>query len=229
MKFVYVLLTTLVLGVGGCKSPGKNQNALFSHAEVIRENTEVIQDTARDIMVQSEVIAEQVQINDKALRTVLEEQGTVGAQPVAERLSEALGANAAILEARQGINLKAHQIDEVAGTITVSADTITRAAGRVEDVPSFWERLSTSIRRLILIALGLVVIIIGWRFGLDKIVKSIMGLVSGGIESASEWAHRKYQGPVKLLKEGKTGEAIAALRSAIPRLDESFKRSDSGA
>ncbi len=213
----------------GCRGPGKNQNNLFTQAEAIRENTETIQTEAREIMVQSEVIAQNVQINDDAIRAVLESGATVVAPDISGPLSKALDANAGILEARGKVSTSAHAINVTAGLISQSADEVTHSARRVEDVPSFWERLSTSIRRLILIALGLVIIVVGWRFGLDKLVKSILNVFSTGINKASDWAYYKYVGPAKLIREGKTDEAIAALRATIPGLDKSFKRSDGNA
>ena len=225
-KYIVTFSLLLCILLFGCKGIGKNQNNLYTQAEVIRENSKAIQAEAREVMVQTEVIAEQVQIADNAIRGVLESQGTIDAPNVSERLGVALGANQSILAARTEINTKVHQIDQIAGVNTQAANAVTKSAGRVEDVPSFWERLTTSVRRLILIALGLVIVVIGWRFGLDKLVKSILNTISNGINTASDWAYAKYQGPAKLIREGKMEEAIAALRATIPGLDKSFRSRD---
>lgn len=220
----WVMVSCVILF--GCNRSGKNQNNLFNQAETIRLNAAQVQDEARKVMVSTERIASQVQINDNAIRGVLDQGGTITAPEVVERLGLALGANASILKERNGIVQSAHKVDTLAGDMTQAANSVTKSANRVEDVPSFWDRLTTSVRRLILIALGLVVIIIGWRFGLDKIVKSCLTIVSNGINTISDWAYSKYEGPAKLIREGKTEEAIAALRSAIPGLDKTFKRGD---
>jgi hypothetical protein len=210
----------------GCRHAGKNTDNLYTQAETIRENSAAVRDLSGEQLNSTENIHKHVQINDNAIREVLSAVPPEGAPQVVERLETALGANAGILAETDKINTAAHDIHSRATDMGRAADSVTHSAGRVEDAPSFWEKLSTSIRRLILIALGLVVIIIGWRFGLDKLVKSVLGVVSSGINTASEWAHSKYVGPAKLIREGKTNEAIAALRAAIPGLDKSFRRND---
>jgi len=56
------------------------------------------------------------------------------------------------------------------------------------------------------------------------LVKSVLGFVSKGIMVVSNWFYAKYDGPVKLIKEGKVNEGIAALRSAVPGLNRSFSK-----
>lgn len=224
-----ILLLAVFSILSGCaSSKGRNQNNLFNQAQVVRDNAEATKAEAREIMAKTEVIYNQVQVNDNAIREVLDSQATVGAPVVSERLGEALMANTAILEARSDISASAHAVDKLAGSTYQAANEVTSSARRVEDVPSFWDRLSTTIRRLILLALGLVVIVIGWRFGLDKLIKSGLNVVSTGINKMSEWAYSKYVGPAKLIREGKTNEAIAALRATIPGLDKSFRSTSSG-
>lgn len=224
----FCLLLSLLLVFSGCASrSGKNQTTLFREAEAMRVAASDIKDASGKAMQELEHIHTALQAADKAVGQAVDNTPTETAPLVLESLSVARLALGEASVARDSVSTEVHKVHAIAGGIKESADKVTKSANHVEDVPSFWDRLTTSIRRLILIALGLVVIIIGWRFGLDKIVKSFLAAVSTGINTASDWAYSKYEGPAKLVREGKMDEAIAALRSAVPGLDKTFKRGGS--
>lgn len=224
----FCLLLSLLLGFTGCASrSGKNQTTLFREAEAMRVAASDIKSASGNAMQELEHIHIALQAADKAVGQAVDNTPVDTAPLVLESLSVARVALSEAAVARDNTSVEVHKVHAIAGGIKESADKVTKSANHVEDVPSFWDRLTTSIRRLILIALGLVAIIIGWRFGLDKIVKSCMTAISTGINTASNWAYSKYEGPAKLVREGKMNEAIAALRSAVPGLDQTFKRGDS--
>jgi hypothetical protein len=221
-KFIAVCLLFVV----GCKSQsvGKNQNIIYKEAEATRQAMVHVKTQADTVAVKLAEIEQSSQLAYESLSSVLLETPTDVALPHGERLKTALKANADILEDVDGAEVATKEIIQSTKVVTTSANQVTKAASNVQDVVGFWESLGDGIRKVVTLLTLVLVVIIGWRFGLDSLIKSILGWVSKGFTWTSDWFYSKYDGPVKLISEGKVHEGIAALRSAVPGLNKSFQK-----
>ena len=221
-KFIAVCL----LFVSGCQSHpvGKNQNIIYKEAEATRQAMVNVKAQAETVTVKLAEIQQSSQLAHESLSSILLETPADVATPHAERLKTALKANADILEDTDTAQTATKEIVAATKAVTTSANQVTKAASNVQDVVGFWESLGDGIRKVVTLLTLALVVIIGWRFGLDSLIKSILGWVSKGFTWTSDWFYSKYDGPAKLMAEGKIHEGIAALRSAVPGFNKSFQK-----
>jgi hypothetical protein len=225
-KFVNILCIVIAVIAVGCKSSsvGKYQNSLYKESDNIQQAMVQAKEQATNVSVKLDKIEESSQTAYNAISSVLLVTPAVGSPQVQESLKTSLKANADILVDVQAAKQSTDAILGVTKEVTVSAKEVGKAANNVQDVVGFWESLGSGIRKVVTLLTLALVVIVGWRFGLDTLVKSVLGFVSKGIMVVSNWFYAKYDGPVKLIKEGKVNEGIAALRSAVPGLNRSFSK-----
>ncbi len=211
MKYLYTILLVGLLSLSGCRSHNGAKEDITQTAKAVESNAaQIKQDAARGL------------VSLEATHNALE-------QSKAHLTSPAPSAEDAIasIDAAQGHRAEAaesfHAIHATAGTVGKDAQRVQSKATRVENKTTFLDSLGFYIKLLVFSIVSVLVLAVGWRFGLDRIVKSIAGTIAGWIEYFGDRIHRKLDGPTKLLIEGKTDEAIAALRQAVPALDKKIK------
>lgn len=229
-KFVNILCIVLAVIAVGCKSSsvGKYQNSLYKESDNIKQAMVDVKNEATVVSTKLENIEKSSQIAYNALSSVMLENPTVGSPQVQESLKASLKANADILNDSSAAKGSVAKILDLTKEVTVSAKEVDKAANNVQDVVGFWESLGSGIRKVITLLTLVLITVVGWRFGLDTLVKTVLGFVSKGLAIISDWFYSKYRGPAKLLREGKTDEAVAALRAAVPGFDRFYRKDGNG-
>jgi hypothetical protein len=124
-------------------------------------------------------------------------------------------------------NTRLEAAKTAARDIKGSADRVLGAVEKVEDRPGFFARLGGLLTLFFWLGVATLVTVIAWRFGADKLVKSVFTAVSNGISWLSAKLYSKWSGVAKLgyeSAEGKTGlnEFLAALREKVPGFNKAF-------
>lgn len=135
---------------------------------------------------------------------------------------------AAVPGLADSVNKNLDAIDSRASAVATEADSVAENVKDVEDKAGFFDKLGDVLKWIGYFAVAALVVVIGWRFGLDKLVKSVATFVSGIITSLSNRLNEKWNGPAKLANEviaGQTSpkELIAALRSHFPKFNQAVK------
>jgi hypothetical protein len=225
--FAVILLMLLFVTTGCFSSPSTNKHGdnIRDYAVDVDQAAERIRELEHGVLEKTEKLHTEIAVAMKAMDDVAPFVPEENRSLVYDAKVHMMTAD----ELRSSIVADVFAVDKKATEIAKAVKGVKKESGKVRDAPSFLSDILVGLKWLLFVIVGTVVLALGWRFGLDKLIAAFAKILAGWVEWLGSILHRKLDGPAKLFVEGKPSEALAALRATDAAFDKIFKEAKANA
>lgn len=231
LPLLFTIVGTLsVLFLCSCTSPKAN---ISQAATTVKAEAAAVRLQATQGITSLEAHTNAVRDANEFIAKATHEAEAIGEPAVKMAVQEPLaGATKALAVGeppRKAVSDALFAIADSANRVSDAATVVSDNVREVQDVESFWARALRLGFWLVWLVVFVVITIICWRFGLDRIVKAVLVWLAGVWENLGNWLNRKWAGSAKLGVEFSKGlstaeEFIASLRASNPGFNKAWDK-----